>query len=878
MSLKYIQGLQNENAQLKSQLDRRKDLSATSKNTKRDREERENDSDSDNPPTKSSKLDAFFSRSSGQQEKVDNGTIVQGSTSLTAFGEEINHYFPKANVNFSDLDHQNVGPSYSLHTLFYKDNTLFFEARTSDKDSFKIHIDLPPFRTAVEYFECFMLFLGDHFYFFNPGRFKRKLEAVYSTSSKKTTIGRGQLLYYITMLFVLSLGKMYVAGQGDRKLQEKFTRFPGFEMFQKGTSLLHFAFDELQCGQCSLESLETLILYAFYHQIVDASSGHYIINGMAVRTALTIGIQKNDCQGLSLSETEHRNRLFWTLYGIDRYCSAKLGYPLSIPDELITADLPSDIPSSFKPDEESKYGDFSDHRYITCYVELCRIFTMMLRRLYQPKKFQGDIVPVILSVLSSLHMWQQNLPDILKVDYTKETLVISRTVTSIHSEYFRCINLTIRPLLLHFVRKRLHFGKTKKAPIELSKYSSDVIALLNASLQASIQTIRSHSYLLGIQQLAKFGYLDREYIYSAISTLVLFNVAFGVNTTASQQITIGLGLLKEMEQVGNMNAQKRKEQTEHLIKTFEDHGIPTYLQQDKKQDTKRQTRPKDEKLPSMSSCLQDYSDPQNSVHLAKFGGNNPEPVSSNPEESYSANTHETLLQSQKLPSISMLQNPIYESHYASMSLPPPSPQPGMAAATSWSPSPVLDWKEKSAKGTPIESNSPSFNHLFSTGKSPLSNPLSEYSQNFTLLDQNGPDMFDQSVFGSLSSFRLTSDALGLPVDLLAVQRASVTQSDFPPLGAQALGNKAPVISPRPMPVNSPNFGMIPILSETRPPLPPQYQSNIGQEGGSAGLMIPNASSSGVFSDEQEQNLWQEVTSQGLLWFGSIPEEFKSVPW
>lgn len=676
---------------------------------------------------------------------------------------------------------------------------------------------------------------------------------------------------------------MYYTGQGKDNSKEPLTSFPGIDYFYKATNVLNLALGDLQFSNCTIEAVETLLLYAFYHQLVDGSDGHYVTSGLAMRTALIMGMHKKGGDELSRFDQEHSRRLWWTLYGIDRYCSAKSGFPISIPDESITTELPADISESVVRDEVHKYDQFVDSCYITCYVELERIFSSMLSRLYQPKS-HGDIIPVMLSVLSDVHAWQQGLPNVLKVDYTKEPLKISRIITNIHSEYFRCINLTIRPLLLYFVRKRLRSRRTKRAPIDLSIYSPDIIALLNASLQASIQTLRSHRYLLDLQQLAKFGYLDREYIYSAISTLVLFNVAFGVHGSASQQINVGLDLLSEMERVGNSNARKRKKQTEHLIRTFEINGIPTHI---KSMGSSRSSSSvsgpgSSERLPSISGQLLNSNTA--SVQLAEFAGSTNSGSSNSAMGKQSPSPDPAVKQLapeplQQLPPISRLHQQSYDSltQYGNLALPPPSPQAAAIINSGWSPSPVSEAaKDKTTKDTLTGIASP----LPSSASASIlaSNSPERYTQNFMLLDQNGPDMFDHGVLSSLSSFGLTSDALGLPVNLfgsessqtyIATTTAGHGFESTPTPSTPSSHHTATSSSSG----NGPTGGLHAYTTDA-PPATTSYELPHT----TTQPPLPAHHATGQFSLEQEENLWQEVTSQGLLWLGTVPDEYRSVLW
>ena len=61
-----------------------------------------------------------------------------------------------------------------------------------------------------------------------------------------------------------------------------------------------------------------------------------------MRIALATGMNRETPPGvLSRSECEHRRRLWWTLYIIDRKLSINMGAPLSITDKDIDISLPS---------------------------------------------------------------------------------------------------------------------------------------------------------------------------------------------------------------------------------------------------------------------------------------------------------------------------------------------------------------------------------------------------------------------------------------------------------------------------------------------------------------------------------------------------------
>lgn len=67
-------------------------------------------------------------------------------------------------------------------------------------------------------------------------------------------------------------------------------------------------------------------------------------------------------------------------------------------------------------------------------------------------------------------------------------------------------------------------------------------------------------------QLAIFGYMDREYIFTAASTLVLLSATFGLHDQVNPYLEKGLIVLTKMRDQGNDPASLRRKQLLRLVK------------------------------------------------------------------------------------------------------------------------------------------------------------------------------------------------------------------------------------------------------------------------------------------------------------------------
>lgn len=112
----------------------------------------------------------------------------------------------------------------------------------------------------------------------------------------------------------------------------------------------------------------------------------------------------------------------------------------------------------------------------------------------------------------------------------------------------------------------LQSGQIKPDFIRLDDYSENTVFLLNSTLTSSINTIQSLWSMYEQGQLAIFGYMDREYIFTASSTLVLLNATFGLHEQINSYLKKGLTVLTKMRDQGNNPAKLRRKQLLRLMK------------------------------------------------------------------------------------------------------------------------------------------------------------------------------------------------------------------------------------------------------------------------------------------------------------------------
>jgi proline utilization trans-activator len=502
-----------------------------------------------------------LTRSSGKRP-------YEGASSLSIVSSELRSVFSHGSNVEVDIVPIQKKRSPTIHLTRLELNFSVQVSRMFHRET-TVDFILPSYDWAQMCQTEFDTFLGGCFYFYNSQQFKSRLAESYGSDTTGET-SLSKVFWYAQLLLVLGVGEIYVASTravaaaSSHPPSTPISReFPGMYYFNKAAALIAITFNEMEFLETSVQMVEVLLLYAYFHQLIDRHTEFYVIAGLCLRNAFILGMHADArADSLDVHELEHRRRLWWTILYVDRYISAKAGLPLSISEGSITTERPREMTGS-----GPVYGQFPSSVYLNSFIEISEITSSALSLLYQraPEGTNINVVSIISDIMNRLHEWRQKWPPDLKVDWSDKHFYISRTALNILSEYYQCINLTVRPLLFHFVQKRIN----SDSQITLSAYSQGIVNLLNASLSASVQTIHGLHYIFTKNLFATFGYLDREYLFAAASTLELFIVAFGACEAACPYMERALELLEFSSRCGNANSNARKLQLLNLVRSFE---------------------------------------------------------------------------------------------------------------------------------------------------------------------------------------------------------------------------------------------------------------------------------------------------------------------
>lgn len=134
--------------------------------------------------------------------------------------------------------------------------------------------------------------------------------------------------------------------------------------------------------------------------------------GSALRLATVMGLHLNigDAYLPDPELREHRIRVWWSVYILDRLLSSKIGLPLLISDDDISVDLPSSSP-------DLTSDDFGDHSRYMAVVSLAKIAGNISRSLYVRTPQRGTFLQRVARIREELHHWKEELPEQMKLDF-----------------------------------------------------------------------------------------------------------------------------------------------------------------------------------------------------------------------------------------------------------------------------------------------------------------------------------------------------------------------------------------------------------------------------------------------------------------------------
>ncbi|KAL4896552.1 fungal-specific transcription factor domain-containing protein [Aspergillus ambiguus] len=394
---------------------------------------------------------------------------------------------------------------------------------------------LPPFEVAKRLYRAQHAYIGTIFSFLSDVAFQRRLEQVYARSPD---IGnREECLIYCQILLVFAFGQMYSINQWV-----DHDGPPGFQYFKHALTFIPSVSED-----GSILFVEVLSYVAYFMQAINRRDTAYVYIGIALRMAITLGLHREVSDKELDDETrEHRRRVWWSTYSMERLLCVTSGHPISIQDEDI--DL---LPPCPRVDEDG-------HAVLVLarYTELSRIHGVIGEKIYRKKqKSSHDLSACVQHIMKQLDEWFQQLPESMQLDPSDMYQEPSREVVSTHLHYYHCINMTARPILLYAIQRQLAANAQHPNAARWEDGFSPEIAHV---IDTAISGARSSALILNtaakynhVALQATYGFIDGEQAFSAALLLVMVNIAFSYQETNASAMDMALGVLQMMAEKGN---------------------------------------------------------------------------------------------------------------------------------------------------------------------------------------------------------------------------------------------------------------------------------------------------------------------------------------
>ncbi|KAF4956726.1 hypothetical protein FSARC_11494 [Fusarium sarcochroum] len=339
-----------------------------------------------------------------------------------------------------------------------------------------------------------------------------------------------------------------------------------------------------------IETILLLMILALYSLEVNRRHSACTYVGSAMRLATIMGLHMNigDAYLADSELKEHRIRVWWSVYILDRFLSSKIGLPLSISDADISVDLPS-TSSTLNSD------DFGDHGRLVAIIHLGRIAGNISRSLYVRTPQRGTFLQRVTKIREELDHWKLELPDHLKfdIDHDRDSDRYQPSIWTLELIYNQLLILATRPVLLFLFRRHRDRGAITSTDSNLPDQAQDVA---DACIHSARQSCQLLVQFWANGQFHIFHYSYVRYLFSAATILAISSTLDrGTSQDDKGNFDLVTGFLQQLEQNGNpaaMEFYSHIKETQAILETQRSsHPGPNVLHTDEDLGLSHSTEP-----------------------------------------------------------------------------------------------------------------------------------------------------------------------------------------------------------------------------------------------------------------------------------------------
>ena len=263
-------------------------------------------------------------------------------------------------------------------------------------------------------------------------------------------------LFYSAM----ALGRLFGKDEGgvDQRGYEDAIE-QGFVHFKTARQMMDIA----DCRD--LMSIQAVVFMILFLQSSAKLSQCYSYVGVALRSAIRMGLHRNFAGYFNPLEAEIRKRVFWAVRKMDIYVASMLGLPQTLSDDDIDQEFPTEVDDEYVTKDgilPMPDGQVSLMTAFNCHTRLVQLLSKIVRCVYpikvQGKQGKGDktySVPfsTIREIENDLENWKRSLPHILSPNPAPSRF--HRVQQLLRMSYAHAQVMLYRPFL-HFVAMEKH--------------------------------------------------------------------------------------------------------------------------------------------------------------------------------------------------------------------------------------------------------------------------------------------------------------------------------------------------------------------------------------------------------------------------------------
>ncbi|KAK2608861.1 hypothetical protein QQS21_002574 [Conoideocrella luteorostrata] len=430
---------------------------------------------------------------------------------------------------------------------------------------------LPPRSIAEFLINCFFTHAEANYCFVERRWLNNKLDLVYDRPSSVTRRNVGVVC---TIFGLLAIGTQYAyletlahgtAGRFGNDRDPMSGTFSedaiGVVFYQQASQLLS---DVITVS--SLECVQACLLMGIYTLPIDASGLSYVYLNLALKLAIQNGMHRNySGSGLDAATCETKNRVWWTIYTIEKRIGIFHGRPTSISNAAVDADFPTDNVATW-PSLQPTH-----HAQILATLELNQKLDRLSRELTilstSAKAEMNDSLARLVDLQRDLESWWTGLPD--EIACKEPTALTNTSRGRLHLKLEYCL---VRMFIGRvFILPQLRQGDTCSISESSPKDSSTArltrkrlrAVLVGDCIKAAMLIIDTCRAIRNSIGLARASYTEFSSCRAAL--LVITTQCLQQRTYRFQQaLRDGLSMLKEMSS-GSASAHSETS----LIQAFE---------------------------------------------------------------------------------------------------------------------------------------------------------------------------------------------------------------------------------------------------------------------------------------------------------------------